>query len=461
MKRYLLLAVCLAAVSLGACGKESTLPEATGKASVRAINAIPTSPSYSFLIEERFIGAADYKTVTVPARYDDLDYVFNFDVVLPGDPGEGPAVARVASQALDVQADKDYTFVISGATAAPVITIWEGDEREWIGGETVFEARFGHTAASLGEIDVYFLDPAVPAAQGSELGTIAFGEFVPATDLEAGSYVLTITPAGDDTTILFQSHPITLLAQTQILISVFNGDANDLSPLAARAFNLTSGGAATLVDSSSQPTVRFFHASMNFATADIYVDDPLTAPPLVEDHAFGDITGDLEVAAGIRPLTYTTANSVGSILIEAERTIGAGTRTHLYVVRNETGDDFLVDYFPDRRSIETLARLSIVNTATSHPAPDVYIVDRVLPIGDIRELSGDEIPDIPGLPLGADPLQFPFGEGSFDIFVTVRLEKIVLAGPIPIDTALGDVVDMIIYENVDPNVVDVVFIPAP
>ena len=457
MKRYLLLAVCLATISLGACSQESKFPEATGQASVRAINAIPTSPSFVFLIEERVIGNVEYKTASPPARYDDLDYTFNFDVLIPGRDPPGPT--RVASQDLDVERDKDYTFIISGTTPAPVITIWEGDEREWAGTETVVEARFGHTAASLGEIDVYFLDPVFPATQGSELGTIAFGEIIPAIDLEAGDYVLTITPAGDDTNPLFQSDPVTLIAQAQLLISVFDGGANDLSRLAARAFNLTSGGAGALVDSSAVPTIRFYHASMDAGAVDIYADDPLTEP-LVGNHAFRDFTGDVVVPAGTVPITYTTGGTMGTVLIDLDWTVSTIARIHLYFIEISDGESVVISHFPDRRSVETLVKASIVNTAAIGEPVDIYTV----PSGSSIDPDPPAVvlPRFIGVPVGVDPIDFILGAGNFDIWVTRRGDKTEpLAGPVPLDVALGDVVELMIYETADPNFVDVVSIPAP
>ena len=137
MKHFLVLAMALVALSLGACTKESQFPEATGKASFRAINTIPTSPPFSFLIEERPIGNAAYKNSSSPSSFDDLEYTFNFDVVLGGNQ---PAT-RVASRFLAAEAGKDYTFVISGVTAAPTVTLWEGEIREWA--ETDTEERIG------------------------------------------------------------------------------------------------------------------------------------------------------------------------------------------------------------------------------------------------------------------------------------------------------------------------------
>ena len=254
-------------------------------------------------------------------------------------------------------------------------------------------------------------------------------------------------------TVLFVSNPVTLTAQTALLISVFDGDANDLSPWAVRIFNQAAGGAGALIDSRAEPTVRFYHTSLDIGATDIYTDDPLTTP-FVAGLAFGDFTGDLDVPAGLLPLTYTAADNIGSILIDTERTIIAGRHSHYYLVENSAGADVLVDYLPDRRSIETLARLSIINTAVSHIGLDVYAVAR-------DELIDEAFPLLPGLLLGGDPIQLPIVDGSYDIYITALATKTVLAGPIPFDVALGDVVDAIIYENVDPDVVDFVLIPLP
>ena len=40
-------------------------------------------------------------------------------------------------------------------------------------------------------------------------------------------------------------------------------------------------------------------------------------------------------------------------------------------------------------------------------------------------------------------------------------EKTVIAGPYRLDVALGDVVDFIVYDNVDPATADIVLIPNP
>ena len=48
--------------------------------------------------------------------------------------------------------------------------------------------------------------------------------------------------------------------------------------------------------------------------------------------------------------------------------------------------------------------------------------------------------------------------GSYDIYVTEFTQKVVLAGPYPVDVVVGDVVEMIIVDTDDPSVLDVLFL---
>lgn len=451
MKRYSLLAACLAAVLLAACSSESKLPKATGKGDIRAINAIATSPAFSILIEERVIGTATYKSSSDTAPFDDLDYTFNFEAILAGDAQR----TRLASQFLDVEADRDYTFVISGSLAAPDITLWESDVPEFSENATTSEIRFGHTAASLGAVDVYLGAAGVAPLLGSQVATLGFLEASAAAEFEADNLVLTVTAAGDPATVLFESDPITFVAQTAVILSLFDADPGDLAPLAVSLIATATGGSAPIADANFPPTVRFFHTSITFDTADIYVDDPLGVP-IVTNHAFRDVTGDIPVAVGDLPLTYTTAGNIGSILIDRDLTAVAGRRTQYYVVNNGSGTDALVASVPDRRPVETFGKLGIINTAANHLTVDVYIVN-------VGEAIDEVAPIIPRLPVGSATVSLPINGGSYDIYVTAPGEKTVISGPTParLDIANGDIVEAIIYDNVDPAIADVVFVPSP
>jgi len=450
MKRFLVLAGCLSAWALVACSGDTALPEATGKASLRAINAIESSPAITFLIEERTIGSAAYKESSAPASYDDLSYNFNFEVLFIGELGR----TRVAIQPLDVVANKDYTFMISGEVAAPTITVWESDQREWGEAETVTEFRFGHAAATEDPVDVYLAAPGIAPADGEEIGTLAFGEVLPAIEMTAGEYVVTITAANDELDILFQSNSFITQAASSLLINLFDGDANDLGPLALISFNTAFGGVAVLSDSRTQPTIRFLHASKDLGAVDIFVEDTLTMP-LVSGHVFKDVTDDVSVPAGFLPLAYTTANDTMMIHIEQTISINPGVRWN-FVVFGPAGSPASAASRVDRRSVETIAKFNFIQAASNHESTDLYIVDRGADISPVLVR-----PAYVGLTVTGIPVTTPLNAGSFDLYLTTRGEKTVITGPFELDIALGDIVDLISYDVDDTAFAEIVAIPPP
>jgi len=232
MKRSAILITLSAALVLSACSGESSLPVATGKASIRAINGVKTSTEVGFLIEERTLGSVSYRQITSLNRYDDLIYNFNFDVFYAGE----IELVRAASILIDIVKDLDYIFVLTGTLADPTILVWETLEREFTGTETVFEARFAHTAASLGSVDYYFASPGVDPLVGEAAGTLAFGDVLPSIDFEAGEYVLTITASGMPDQVLYESGTTIFTAASQYIVTSFDSDANTFAPFVARVF---------------------------------------------------------------------------------------------------------------------------------------------------------------------------------------------------------------------------------
>ena len=447
MNRILLLLGVLAGTLLQGCSGESAFPEATGKATVRAINAIESSPSIAFLIEQRVIASVDYKNATGAQQYDDLEYRFNFETVFP----EGGR-KRIASRLVDVIADKDYTFVLSGRLANPAVTLWEGDVRTFSEGDTVFETRFAHTAGTVGDIDAYFAAPGVDPALGQQVATLSFGDISPAVDYSEGEYVLIFTEAGDPSAVVFTSGTIEPDARSAFIISIFDGDANDLGDVSVRFFS-AAGGTLRIVDTNLPPTVRFFHASTALGTSDIYVGDPAVDPPVVTDHAFGEFTGDIPITAGANALTYTASGDTAVILFEEERTFAVGNHNHYYVI-GETNALTAIAGVPDRRSVETFVKFTILHAAANHDLVDFYLVEAD---ADIAEFS----PAFFGVPFATGPLDLTLAEGSFDLYLTVPGEKTIIAGPVRVDAALGDVIDAIALDTVDPATADIVLIPLP
>ena len=446
MRRVFLLLTCLTAIVLGACTGDSSLPTATGKGSIRTINAIKTSPDFGFLIEERLIAAVSFKGSTGVARYDDLDYTFNFEVLLSGN----TVATRVASQFLHVIADKDFVFLISGALTNPTITLWEGDERTFDGTETVFEARFGHASESLGPVDVYLAAPGTAPAIGMEVATLSFREVVPAVDFAEGDYVITVTAAGFPSTIHYVSDTIPFAPRNALIITVFDADANDTAPVSVRA--ITAGGASSrLADVRFPPTARFIHASADLGAADIY-DDAMLGTPIVTNHQFGDTTADLDVAIGESTISYTAPGSPGVPLFDSTLNATAGTHNDVVAV-GQSGSITTSNFVADRRSVETIVKFRLFHAAANHGLIDVYVVDAGTAIDDV-------LPRLAQLNFGFPSLTVALDAGSFDVYLTPTGDKtILLAGPVRIDPVLRDVIDAIALDTVDPATAEIRIIP--
>ena len=444
MKRLLLVVALLA---MTACTGESNLPVPTGKGTVRTINAISASPLVVFRIEERALGTVSFKEASVGVRWDDIEYSFNFDVLFLGEEEQ----TRIASQLQKVDANKDYTFLLSGAIDDPTITTWVGDEREWDGSETVFEVRFAHTAASRGAIDVYFAPAGTAPAIGEQRGTLNFGEILAPIDIAAGDYVLTVTPGGDPGTILLRTTVLAYFAQSASIISLFDGDENDTGLLVAQFINLT-GTASRLPDETAAPTVRFIQASLDLPNSDVY-DDAALANLVLGNHAFGDVTGDLDVAEGSTTFSYTTVGSTSGVLFEGDIDTVFGTHYN-FIVAGIQGDRNALVIVPARRSVSSTARISPIHVASNHDFVDFYVVAADTPIDD-------ELPNLILVPFGQIAPVVSVIAGAYDLYLTVPLEKTIIAGPQRIDLVLGDVAELVFFDTVDPATAEIRILPNP
>ena len=449
MKRFATLITLFAALLLSACGGESSLPVATGKASIRAINGVKTAPEVGFLIEERTLGSASYRQVTSISRFDDLSYNFNFDTIFAGE----LELVRVASIFVDIVKDLDYIFVLTGTLADPSILVWETSEREFTGTETVFETRFAHTAESLGSVDYYFAAPGVDPVAGEEAGTLVFGDVLPSIDFEAGDYVLTITASGMPDQVVYESRTTTFIAATQVIVSSFDGDANSFAPFIARA--ITSGfdsgsGSITMPDVNYPPTAEFVNGSLAIGTVDIYEDGLLTSQ-IVAGHAYKEMSAELEMPLDVNPVLYTPTTLLSPVLIDDAIAFFSGVRGR--VVAYGPADALQIrSYVPDRRTFETQAKLHLYNAAINFDFINVFVVDA-------DETIEGKFPTRAVFPSGSAAPVIALAEGSFDIYFTKFDEEAILAGPIRIDVVYGDVLGGMVFDTVDPAVLEFNFLP--
>ncbi len=452
MNRNGILAALVAAITLVGCGSGgSQFPDATGKASIRGINAMSDAHEVLFKIEERTLAPLGYQSLSPVNRYDDLNYNFNFDVRFSGDDDD----TRLATMPLDVIKDKDYVFVVTGTVANPSMLLWEADERIIGENEMVFEVRFAHTSNSMGAIDVYFDAPGVAPALGNEVGTLSLGDILQAQDFDAATRILTITTSGDPSDILFQSDEIDLVVGNQYIVTPFDSQATANAPFIVRALTSiesTAAGSVTFTDVRFPPSTEFFHAAPETAAVDVY-DDELLTSLVVANQSYGGLSGEIDVNFGATTYRYTPANDTGTILLEDEISAIGGLRSR--VVALGAADNLrLASYVPDRRSVATQAKLQFFNANNNFDFVDIYVVDEGASIDE-------EFPSLSGASAGIALTVIPLVTGSYDVYVTnFATPEEVLAGPATIDVTVGDTLGGILLDDpADPAVISIQFLP--
>lgn len=445
MKKISLLLLSVAVV-LTACG-ESQLPSPTGKGRISAINAIPQSPSVLFLIEERSLANVNYQETSGTTRFDNFSYKFNFDIVEPG----AIERTRVATEEFQVQTDKDYILLLTGQLDAPTVTVWESDIPEFASDATNLQMRFAHTAASYSGMDFYLTEATLLPDLGAIHASLTFGNISDPVSFEPGSYVITLTAAGDAGDILYQSVPITYTERSDVVIAPFDGDENDIGPLSVKGI-FAGGGAVNYPNPSEQSTSRYINAALDAPATDVYIDDELL-DPVLEGHAFGDVTDDLPDDGGTRTITYTEAGNSGNILAQTAILLTASVRVENVLVGAD-GTYTVLSSTPDRRSISNAARVQFLHTATNFGFLDIYAVES-------GTLIDEEFPSRSGVGLGADEQLF-LATGQYDLYITPFGDRTtILEGPVPIDVVLGDVLDLLILDKVETSEVELRFIPVP
>ncbi len=443
MTRYFraLIVSALAVATLSGCA-ETALPQATGKGTINAINAMPGSPPVTFLIEERFLGGVGYKEALGAQPFDDLSYNFNFEYIVLGEAQS----TRVATQFIDMVADTDYTLVITGSVAAPVLTQWERPEREFDGAETVFEAAFAHLSPALGDVDMYVGLTGTAPILGEERAKLSYGDQVPEIELETGQYEVTLTARDDPATILYQSHDTFLQARISYTIAIFDADPTITGNISVRLMS-SAGLTQELPDVNFLPTLRTVHAAFGTVNFDIYRDQDFSAP-IFSDLGFGQSSGDVPVDEGIVPYTYTEVGDPTAIVNEETQLITRGLRTSTFVGGQAGGNLTRIVQIDNRRPIDTHAKLRFIHTAFNFQALDLYIVE---PGTDIT----DRAPVIPNMIFGFSSDFSATLAGDFEVILTALDDKTPLTAPIPLSLANGDVVEMIILNTADPLVPDV------
>ena len=444
IRRLFALLAALAVVAAVTSCTESSRAVATGKGNIRGINAVVSAPEIGFLIEERSLDNLSFKASSSFNPFDDLSYNFNFDLRLPGE----AAATRLASQFIDVLADHEYTVVLTGSVANPSTLFFEDPVREWSGSETVFEAFFAHLAPSLGELDIYFAPPGTVPVLGLAVGSLTNGARLPGMDFEeATPYELILTPKDDPATILYQSVPFGVIAQTRVLLAVFDPDPSVPGNVAVNII-VQGGTSSVLADVNFPQQVRTLHAAFGTGNFDGYFDSDF-ANVIYPDIGFQELSPYADVTDATTLLTLTPVGNSGATIHEADITVAAGSRRTMVLV-GMPGTLLFVALLDDARPLETFPVIRMLNAATNTGALDVYM----LTPGTV--IDENVAPRFQGFGQLLETGFTSSTAGMLELTLTLFGEKTPVATPLILDLANGDSVDIVIVDTVDPAMVEMI-----
>lgn len=442
LHRILLLTCAGVALAATGCSK-SALDQATGKGTIKAIHASTGLGPVQFRIEERLLSTINYREVLAGSRFDDLSYAFHFDAQSPVD----GTITRIASRTLDVQAGTDYTFVLTGPADNATVTLWERPEKNWVGDEAQFAISFGNVAENWGDLDFYFAPPGTAPVDGNQLARLAFGERAPELELAAGDYELIITAAGNPAAVHFQSNVTTQNGGRNLLFVAFDAAGLATSPLIVQS--VSGAGNLPVTDANTDSQLRAVHSVLGLGNVDIYLAQDFTTK-FLPDIGFTDITPFKAFTGSDLNISVTPLDNVGVITAEQIFSVAYNAAFTTFIL-GTTADPIISLFRSNERTLDDVGTLKVMQGSENHATLDLYIKTTGT---DITEVS----PSIVGQPSRTMSNEIFLAPGSYEITLTVKDEKTVVAGPFPLEVAGDSLQEILIVDTVDPATADFVVI---
>lgn len=452
--KHLTIFLLATALLVGGCSDSDRGDTVTGDGSIRALHAIPNLGPVDFLIEETLLGSVEFQRATGISEYDDLEYTFSFEILLPEDDIDEPT--ELVSRTLNVVSDQEYTFVLSGSLDSPQLFLWQQFGRDWDEEIeeaedndteiTVMEVSFGHISTVLDAVDIYLEKPGTTPSSTIPRASLSFSEFNPAIELSADEYQLVVTPVGDPDTLLFASEPFTLSAATSALVTLIDDGGFTTADFSVNLLGSNAG--SSLTDINASAAISAMHAALGTGPLDVF-DSGDFANPLIEDLSFGVPSPEIDFSEDTLELVVTPADDLGVFLTQNSLSVFEGTYNRLFFV-GLPGDVQAVARRYDRSTVATHARIQLFHGAVRFPTVDVYVVDLDTDI----QLIGPTYTSV----LYGSGFDYRRREAdSYNIFVTEPGTNNVIAGPLQVDMEKSENYSLVIVDSPNLSAVDLLF----
>jgi hypothetical protein len=237
--------------------------------------------------------------------------------------------------------------------------------------------------------------------------------------MPAGDYEITVTAAGDPSTVLLKSQSLSLPAgrYSSFVIAAEQGASNN--PISVIAIGDV---ASVFVNVNAPASVRVINAAADQAPRDIAVDSQF-APPLFAAVPFATETAYATVpTSGALKFNVTPPGNPGTL--ELDTTLATGpTAQYTVLLSGMPGALSQVSFVDDNRRVPALGRVRFYDAAPQIPSIDFFLV----PTG--TDLS-TVLADASLLPPSGSETAVP--PGSYELWASQTGTTTIVAGPIPL-----------------------------
>jgi hypothetical protein len=390
-------------------------PPAT-QALLEVFHASPDAPAVNVLLDGNAIsGNLDYANGTGQIPVDATQsHTLAIQALTPGAPTTviGPLNESFTANTV-------YTVVAEGPVASLGPVVFSHPQTAIAPSATRVQVL--HAAPSAPTVSVYVTAPGASLASSAPLGTIAFQGSIGPTDVPSGQYEIRVTPGGAATPVLFDSGTVTLPPGADLLLVAVQNTGPGTAPVAIASVD-QSGHNNLLLDVSTPAQIRVVHDIADGPAVSVFANGVTT--PLIPSLAFPNFSAYLAETPGIYGITVTPASNAGSLLIEQQLNLNAGTLQTFYALGTLAAPTALVTRDDDRR-IAVEAKLRIIHGSPSAGPVDIYLTAAGVNIASVA-------PTYAAVHFGSDTGFQGVAAGSYVLTVTPAGSKTPAIGPLTV-----------------------------